>query len=59
MRFYDGRKLIATVRRGPAGIYTATWRKGAAAKGRHMLRAIITDARGRKAEAQRVLRVCS
>lgn len=59
VRFYDGRKPIATVRRGSAGIYTATWRRAGAAKGRHTLRAIVTDAKGRKAEAQRVVRVCS
>ena len=58
VRFYDGRKLFATVRRGPAGLFTSTWRRGAAAKGKHTLRAIVTDARGRKAEAQRVVRVC-
>jgi subtilisin family serine protease len=58
IRFLDGKKPIATVRRGTAGIYSATWRRGNAAKGRHMLRAIVTDARGRKAEAQRVVRVC-
>jgi hypothetical protein len=27
-------------------------------QGRHTLRAILTDAKGRKAEAQRVVRVC-
>jgi hypothetical protein len=59
IRFFDGRKPIATVRRGTAGIYGTTWRRGGAAKGRHTLRAIVTDAKGRKAEAQRVVRVCS
>ena len=59
IRFFDGRKPIATVRRGTSGIYSATWRRGAAAKGRHTLRAIVTDAKGRKAEAQRVVRVCA
>jgi minor extracellular serine protease Vpr len=59
IRFLLGKKAIATVRRGTAGIYTATWRRGGAAKGRHTLRAIITDAKGRTAEAQRVVRVCS
>lgn len=58
IRFLDGRKPIATVRRGASGIYSATWRRGGAAKGRHTLRAIVTDAKGRKAEAQRVVRVC-
>jgi hypothetical protein len=58
VRFFHKQKLIATVRKGEAGIYTATWRRGSAAKGRHTLRAIVTDAKGRKAEAQRVVRVC-
>jgi hypothetical protein len=59
IRFTVDKKPIATVRRGTAGIYAATWRRGGAAKGRHMLRAIVTDAKGRTAEAQRVVRVCS
>ncbi len=59
VRFLDGRKPIATVRRGSSSIYTATWRRAGAAKGRHTLRAIVTDAKGLKAEAQRVVRVCS
>ena len=59
IQFTVDKKPIATVRRGTSGIYTSTWRRGGAAKGRHTLRAIITDAKGRKAEAQRVVRVCS
>ena len=59
VRFLDGRKPIATVRRGAAGIYSSVWKRGGAAKGPHTLRAIITDAKGRKAESQRVVRVCS
>jgi minor extracellular serine protease Vpr len=58
VRFFDGRKLLATDRQGGAGLFTAVWRRGAAAKGKHTLRAIVTDAKGRKAEAQRVVRVC-
>ncbi|MGZ8782683.1 MAG: hypothetical protein ACXWZB_04210, partial [Gaiellaceae bacterium] len=58
VRFFDGRKLLATVRRGGSGVYSAVWRRGSAAKGRHTLRAIVTDAKGRKAEAQRIVRVC-
>jgi minor extracellular serine protease Vpr len=58
VRFLLGRKPIATVRRGTAGLYSATWRRGGAAKGRHTLRAVVTDARGRTATAERVVRVC-
>ena len=58
VRFLDGSKPIATVKRGVAGLYSAAWKRGGAAKGRHTLRAIVTDAKGRQAEAQRVVRVC-
>ena len=58
VRFLLDKKPIARVRRGTAGIYSATWRRGKAAKGRYTLRAIVTDAKGRQAEAQRVVRVC-
>jgi minor extracellular serine protease Vpr len=57
VKFLDGKKAIATVKRGTAGLYTATWKRGA--KGKHTLRAIVTDAKGRHAEAQRVVRVCA
>jgi hypothetical protein len=58
VRFLDESKPIATVKRGVAGIYSVAWKRGGAAKGRHTLRAIVTDAKGRQAEAQRVVRVC-
>ena len=58
MRFFDGTKPIATDKRGGAGLFSAVWQRGGAAKGKHTLRAIVTDAKGRKAEAQRVVRVC-
>ena len=46
------------IERGGEGIYSAVWKRGGAAKGEHTLRAIVTDAKGRKAEAQRIARVC-
>jgi subtilisin family serine protease len=58
VRFLDARKPIATVKRGGSGIYSAVWKPGSAPKGKHTLRAIVTDATGRKAEAQRVVRIC-
>ena len=58
VRFYDGGRGIATVRRGVAGLYSATWRAGRAKKGRHALRAVVLDRRGRTFSARRVLRVC-
>jgi hypothetical protein len=58
VRFLDGKKLVATQKRGGAGLFSSVWKRGGAAKGKHTLRAIVTDAKGRKAEAQRVVRVC-
>jgi subtilisin family serine protease len=58
VRFFDGRRPVATDRQGGAGLFTALWKRGGAAKGKHTLRAVVTDAKGRKAEAQRVVRVC-
>ncbi|MBA3348392.1 MAG: S8 family serine peptidase, partial [Actinobacteria bacterium] len=58
VRFLDGGKTIATVRRGPGGLFTATWRNARAAKGKHVLRAIVTDAKGRVARAERAVRIC-
>jgi minor extracellular serine protease Vpr len=58
VRFYDGKRGIATVRRGIAGLYSATWRTRRAKKGRHALRAVVLDQRGRVLSARRVLRVC-
>jgi hypothetical protein len=58
VRFLDGNKAIVTVKRGTAGIYSAAWKHGGAAKGKHTLRAVVTDAKGRHAEAQRVVRIC-
>ena len=57
VRFLDGTKPITTVRRGTAGIYSAAEARRRC-KGRHTLQAIVTDAKGRQAKAQRVVRVC-
>jgi minor extracellular serine protease Vpr len=58
VRFFDGRRGVATVRRGVAGLYSATWRTARARKGRHVIRAVVLDRRGRTFSARRVLRVC-
>ena len=58
VRFFDGQKLLATDKQGGAGLFDVVWKRGGAAKGKHTLRAIVTDAKGRKAEAQRVVNVC-
>jgi hypothetical protein len=58
VRFYDGARGIATVRRGVAGLYSATWRATRASKGRHAIRAVVLDRNGRTFTSRRVLRVC-
>ena len=58
VRFFDDQERIAVDRTGPAGIYDARWRTRGAAAGKHTLRAIVTDAQGRQAEARVNVRVC-
>ena len=58
VRFLDGTKPIATVKRGTAGLSPRRGSAAALPRARHTLRAIVTDAKGRQAEAQRVVRVC-
>ena len=57
VKFFAGRKRIAT-RRGSLGVYAATWRTKKAARGKHVLRVVVTDRKGRRAQARRVVRVC-
>jgi hypothetical protein len=58
VRFLDGARTIATVRRGTAGVYSATWRTSRAKAGRHVLRVVVRDAAGRTVEERRSVRVC-
>jgi hypothetical protein len=58
VRFLDGRRAIATVRGGSAGLYGTAWRTAGMKQGRHMLRAVVRDAAGRTATAERVVRIC-
>ncbi|MDX6507786.1 MAG: minor extracellular serine protease Vpr [Gaiellaceae bacterium] len=58
VRFFDGRKKIATVKHGIEGLYDAQWRAAKARHGRHVLRAVLTDRRGKIAAASRIVRVC-
>ena len=55
--FFAGHRRIAK-RGGSLGVYAATWRTRKAARGRHVLRVVVTDRRGRRAQARRVVRVC-
>jgi minor extracellular serine protease Vpr len=56
--FYDGHHKLSTDRAGFFGLYSAVWRAGKAAHGRHVLRAVVTDGKGAHAEARQVVRVC-
>jgi hypothetical protein len=58
VRFFDGRRRIGKVKRGIEGLYLTPWRTGKAARGKHVLRAVVTDRRGATASARRVVRVC-
>ncbi len=58
VRFFDGTKPIATDATGPVDLFTATWRAGGTAKGKHTLRAVVSDAKGRSAEVRRDVRTC-
>jgi minor extracellular serine protease Vpr len=58
VRFFDGDGPIATDRRGAADLFAATWSTRREQRGRHTLRAVAVDARGREIEATRRVRIC-
>jgi hypothetical protein len=58
VRFFVDGKQVGIDRRGGAGLYATTWRSGNAKRGRHTLRAVVLDVKGRTASAERVARVC-
>ncbi len=56
--FFDGKRQIGPRPRNvDQGSTSATWRPSGAGKG-HTLTAVVSDTRGREAEAARVVRVC-
>jgi len=57
VQFYDGRRLVSTVRRGTLGLYTGLWRTGTAKRGPHHLRVVLRSG-GRSVRARRNVRVC-
>ena len=57
IRFYDGKRLIRTVRRGTAGLYLTNWQTRRAKRGRHKLRVVVVS-RGRAIQARRNVAVC-
>jgi minor extracellular serine protease Vpr len=58
VRFFDSRRLIAKRTEGIESLYDAPWRTRKAHRGRHVLRAVVTDRRGKTASARRFVRVC-
>jgi subtilisin family serine protease len=59
VRFFDGRRRLATVRTGEAGLYFTDWKTKKAKRGAHTLHAIAKDsAAGRYASAGERVRVC-
>jgi minor extracellular serine protease Vpr len=56
--FFDGRRQIARTRRNVAGIYEITWRTSGKRRGKHTLTAVVSDTRGREAEATQQVRIC-
>ena len=56
--FFVGHRRISKQRGTPVGVYATTWRAKKASRGRHVLRAVLTDRRGRRLQARRVVRVC-
>jgi hypothetical protein len=56
--FFDGNRQIGRVRRNTAGVYQMTWRTTGKRRGKHTLRAVASDVRGREGESARVVRVC-
>jgi hypothetical protein len=57
VRFFDGRRLIATRRKGSVGLFTATWSTRGVKRGNHTLRAAVVTGRG-TLQARRVVKVC-
>ena len=58
IRFYDGKRLIKTVRRGSLGLYGAAWQTRVAKRGVHTLTVVATSRR-ETARARRNVKVCS
>ena len=55
--FFDGNRQIGRVRKNRAGIYELNWRPRGR-RGPHVLTAVVSDTRGREAEAARRVRLC-
>jgi hypothetical protein len=58
VRFFDGARRIANVRRNTVGLFAASWKAGKAKRGKHTLKAVAKDAGGKTATARASVRVC-
>jgi hypothetical protein len=58
VRFFVDAKQIDVDRHGLSDVFTGSWESRFAQPGRHVLRALATDAGGRTFAASRDLRVC-
>ena len=56
--FFDAAKKLATKTKGTAGLYAADWAAKGRAKGKHTLRAVLTDSKGRTASASVTVHTC-
>ncbi len=56
--FFDGNRQIGRVRKNTAGLYQMTWRTAGKRRGAHTLSAVVSDVRGREAEAKQTVRIC-
>ena len=56
--FYDGTKKIAVKTKGSAGLYAADWPAKGRTKGKHTLRAVLLDAKGRPSSASLAVKTC-
>jgi minor extracellular serine protease Vpr len=56
--FFAGHRRISKQKGSALGLYAAAWRTRKAARGKHVLRLVVTDRRGARAQARRIVRVC-
>ena len=58
VQFFDGARKIGVKRKGVLDLYFVDWKNGKAKKGKHVLRAVVVAAGGKRASATRSVRVC-
>ena len=58
VRFYDGARELKAKKQAAAGLYAVDWPAKGRAAGKHTLRAVLTDARGRTDPASLAVRTC-